>query len=213
VYGDGEYDLGQVGREYLPGDELPALPCLVNRILGHPKDATYTPMFFPKVQAAYGKGSKWGKKAMKAMFEAGESGFTAIVILIDRDGDSDAERVAPIREARNATLGVAVPCAVGQAVEAFDAWMIVDGNAIRAAGGDAANTHTKPETLAGKEGSGRHPKDWAIRILKGKDELAGKYAVVAAQVDMGLLERCCPDGFRPFAADVKKYLGPLVVAG
>ncbi|MCY2927627.1 MAG: hypothetical protein NT031_19740, partial [Planctomycetota bacterium] len=153
---------------------------------------------------------KWGKKAKKAIFDASESGYAAIVILIDRDGDSDAERIVPIREARDATWGTGVPCAVGQAVEAFDAWMIADGKAIKEAGGDAARQHPMPENLAGKDGSKHHPKAWAMDILGGKESLADKYAVIAAKARLDILAACCPKGFAPFAEDVKERIRPVV---
>ena len=101
-------------------------------------------------------------------------------------------------------------CAVGAAVETFDAWMIVDGRAIGRAGGDGSNSHPEPENLDGKPDRPDHPKTWALRILGGEDAgLSRKYACVARELSLEQLERGCPRGFCPFARELEERVKPL----
>ncbi len=96
------------------------------------------------------------------------------------------------------------------AVEAFDAWMIADGNAVSAAGGDGSRSHPDPEKLSGKEGTGSHPKDRAAEIFGGHAKLTEAYMAVADNVDLEVLAKACPRGFEPFAEDVREKIRPAV---
>ncbi len=211
VYGDGRHELGRdLGRELSP-DSLPALPELVHRLLRSPSHLTYTPKSFPAVPPVHGRGQKYARKAQQAIREAGRLQFAAVAILIDRDRQPDAKRIAPLRDGRDAMMyGGFPPCAVGMAVETFDAWMIADGKAAEAAGGDPAKSHPSPESLDGREGSGRHPKDVAAEVFGSAKGFGGKYAVAAASVDLRGLEKACPKGFKPFADEVRERIGPVV---
>ena len=211
IYGDGRHELGRnLGRELSP-DSLPALPELVHRLLRSPSHLTYTPKSFPAVPPVHGRGRKYARKAQRAIREAGRLQFAAAAILIDRDRQPDAKRIVPLREGRDALMYGGFPaCAVGMAVEAFDAWMIADAKAAEAAGGDPAKSHPSPESLDGREGSGKHPKDVAAEVFGSAKGLGGKYAVVAANVDLSRLEEACPKGFKPFADEVRGRIGPVV---
>ncbi|RPI63996.1 MAG: hypothetical protein EHM48_01545 [Planctomycetaceae bacterium] len=133
--------------------------------------------------------------------------YNAIVILTDRDGDKKSQRLDNIRRGRD-EMGYEYPrSAVGQAVEAFDAWMVVDGNALQAAGATGKQSHTDPETLDGKNDD-RDPKVLAMKYLGGSDGLGKKYAAIAAALDIELLDKCCPKGFRPFGKEVKENIAP-----
>ena len=213
VYGDGRHELGRdLGRELSP-DSLPALPEFVHRLLRSPSHLTYTPKSFAAVPPVHARGHKYARKAQQAIRQAGRLQFAAAAILIDRDRQPDAKRILPLREGRDAmSYSGFPPCAVGMAVEAFDAWMIADSKAVQAAGGDSAMTHPSPESLEGKEGTGKHPKDVAAEVFGSKKALGGKYAVVAAKVDLSRLEEACPKGFRPFAAEVCERIGPVVAS-
>jgi len=214
VYGDGEYELGEPNQEYASGDDLPALPRLIHRLLGQPEDVSYTPLLFRKVRGGKGKEGKWEKKAKRAILDAERRRFQAVVIVVDRDRQPSRERLDPLKRARDQMSAEGpAPCAVGLAVETFDAWMIADGKAIEKAGGDPSRSHPDPEKLSGKEGSGDHPKERAYEILGPPNVLGGKYAVVAAAADLQFLEQRCSKGFKPFAADVRRCLKPVVPGG
>lgn len=211
VYGDGAYDLGPDLGEDVPARRAYALPRLIHRLLREPPAVTYTAKRFPRIPPVHGRGHKYARKAMSAIRQARQGGYQAAAIVIDRDRQRTSRKLVPLRAGRDQLEHQGFPpCAVGMAVEAFDAWMIADGSAVRAADGDPAQSHPSPEALSGKEGTGGHPKDLAIRAFGGKRELAANYAEIARHVDLALLERACPQGFAPFAEEVRGRVGPVV---
>lgn len=213
VFGDGKHELGGQLDRALSSADLSALPKLIQRLVREPEDVSFTCRYFRHVQVhkEKGIGHRYTKKVKRAILRAKLDGFDAVAILIDRDRKPDAERIAALQAGRDALDGLGYPpCAVGAAVEAFDAWMICDTEAIRAAGGDGSKAHANPESLDGKEGTGRHPKDHAARIFGGGGRLGEKYAAVVANADLERLKKTCPKGFQPFAAEVESRLGSVV---
>ena len=211
VLGDGPNEIAREWDHLLESGQLPALPRLVHRLLGEPARAKYELRLFRRIEHVRGKGDVWRKKAEAAIALARERGFDALVIVIDRDRQSRGGKCRPVSDGRDgmAHLGYP-PCAVGCAIETFDAWMIADGSAVGAADGDAARSHPDPESLDQEEGTGRHPKDRAIELFGSAGALTAAYAQVAAHVDLNLLEKLCPRGFAPFAAEVWERIGPVV---
>ncbi|MDY7010775.1 MAG: DUF4276 family protein [Planctomycetota bacterium] len=205
VFGDGRHELGDRLDQSLTPDQLPALPRLVHRLLKEPTGTTYTCRYSKDVPRIHGRRHRYAKKAIWAIVEASRNDFDAVVIVIDRDRRVEKETIQPLREGRDScSISGKIPCAVGCAVETFDAWMIADGNAIKHAGG--VGNHKNPESLYGKEGKGKHPKDIAANIFDGKRGLSKKYAIVAENVDLLSLEKTCPKGFKPFANDVREKI-------
>jgi hypothetical protein len=154
-------------------------------------------------------GSDWGKKVYSAIWHAanGSDGqaFDAVVMLVDRDGPKNDRRLSDMQQGRREYGESRFPCALGVAVEAFDAWMIADSKGIAAAGGDGTKSHTKPEDP-------RLPKDAADAIFgtHGGTGLGPKYAIVAEKADLARLEKACPKGFAPFADEVRERIAPVV---
>lgn len=211
VLGDGANELGREFGRLLSADHLPALPRIVHRLLGEPGNVLYEPGVFRQVEHGRGKGKAFEKKTKAAILLAKHNGHHAVVIVRDRDRSPSAEKVDPIIRKRDSMIRPDLPpCAVGCAIETFDAWMIADGRAVHAAGGDPGKTHRSPESLDGKEGTGRHPKDVAAEVFGSKKGLGDKYAVVAANADLPLLVKTCPQGFKPFADEVRERIGPVV---
>jgi hypothetical protein len=211
VLGDGPNEVAREWQLLLSAEELPALPRLVHRLLQEPGSVSYGMGLFRRSVHGRGKGDVWQRKTEAAVRFAQEHGFDAVVILVDRDRQSMAVKFAPLAAGREVAdrLG-GVPCAIGCAIETFDAWMIVDGKAVGGAGGDASRSHPGPEGLDGDEGTGRHPKDRAIELFGRRDALTGAYAKVAGCVDLELLMRRCPKGFAPFAEEVRQRIAPVV---
>ena len=212
VLGEGAHELGHRLNEPLSVEDLLALPSLIERLLNSPKTACYECRPFRLVgRARGGRARSYKRKVMNAIEQASIKGFAAVVILIDRDRQPDKDRIGALAAGRDSVLRAgSPPCAVGTAVETFDAWMIADGKAIGGAGGDQSRSHPSPEKLDGREQSGRHPKDVVERIFGGRAGLARKYAIVAAEMDLALLEKCCPNGFRPFAEEIRRWVEPAV---
>lgn len=232
VFGEGSNELGkpdQWGR-WLPAGDLGALPRIVDRLMNNPKDVKYAAEKFKKniphtaiktdeipedANIPTRIRHKLARKVRHAVLQAKAKGCRAVVILIDRDTEPDSERIALLKEGRGslATYVGYPACAVGCAVETFDAWMIADGKAIGKAGGDSSNSHPEPEKLRGKKETSRdHPKNRAAEIfgVNVKNIPSSKYATVALHVDLELLEKACPKGFKPFADEVRDKILPVI---
>ncbi|MBN1942655.1 MAG: DUF4276 family protein [Phycisphaerae bacterium] len=207
---EGKHESGsQTGVALQPEGELPALPRLIHRVLAEPSAVEYTCTPFSKVRHVPGKGHKWGRKVKRLILLAKADEYDAVVVLIDRDRKKNQDRLEPLKQARDEMMILFQSCAVGTAIETFDAWMICDENAIENADGDKSHCHTTPESLAGKEGSGKHPKDRAARIFGSGKGLANHYQTIAEHIDMNRLAERCPDGFAPFRKDVESRIVPL----
>jgi hypothetical protein len=188
---------------------LPGLPMLVHRLLNKPPAMKYAGASFIAVKHIHGPGRTNAKKTIAAVLRARRAGFSGAVILIDRHGYRDTARIGALRSGRDLLEPQdSLPCAVGCAVEAFDAWMVVDRQAVVEADGLPEHCSDHPESLA-------NPKRVADRVFgtSGGAGLGPKYARVAACADLDLLKRACPQGFAPFAEEVERRIAPLVPRG
>ncbi len=217
IFGEGPHE---IGREYekclTTEDGLPALPRLVDRLLGSPEGVSYRCFQLKRVRHVHHGRSRSGlaRKATEAIrLAAAEEDCVGAVIAVDRDRERDAVRIGQLREGRDAAASLTpIPAAVGAPVETFDAWMIADAKAMRAAGTGEEAPHPNPEGLNQKEGTGgNHPKDYAGSQFGGKQGLGAKYAVIAHEADLEQLRRVCRRGFAPFAREVCDRIGPVVV--
>ena len=226
VMGEGPHELGPVPPDAdrkawaLEQGRLPALPLLVSRLLqrsagvayfarqtGRKKQHVHRNLRKRTPPALSGR----AKRVLWAIRAASRDEFDALAYVVDRDRADGEASVADLNEGREAAgAGAAVPCALGVAVETFDAWMICDAEAIDKAGGKPGKAHANPESLDRKEGSGNHPKDVADAIFDTRrgTGLGPNYAAVAEHVDLPGLERACPQGFGPFAEEVRERIGP-----
>jgi len=216
VLADGDHELGHRKCIQLSADsDLPALPRLVHRLLGTPAIASFRCEPFSRSGHVHPRRNRWpdgprprfkhARNVITAIARAQSKGADAVVVLVDRDRKPDAERGDSLRAGRDrAPTRFAMPCAVGQAVEAFDAWMIADAGAVSDAGGDAGKTVDRPE----KEHTPKRVAD-DVFGTRGGTGLGPRYAAVANKVDLEHLARCCPEGFAPFAADVRERIAPI----
>jgi hypothetical protein len=208
---EGRHELADCPEGYVSAEALPPLAILVHRMTGMDGTIRFCCRRGKSIRNVHrGKmSSGWGKKVYSAMWCAtngmeGET-FDAVVVVVDRDGPRNAERLAEMQQGRNEYGDSSFPCALGVAVEAFDAWMIADPQGIAAAGGDATKTHANPEET-------RQPKDAADAIFgtRGGTGLGPKYATVAREANIANLEKSCPQGFAPFADEVRRRIAPVV---
>jgi hypothetical protein len=220
VLGEGPHEIGRKLDQVLSNDELPALPILVRRILGDGRSVSFECRSFKNETKARVKdmvttrvGARAGAISRKVAqaIQMAKRQFDAVVVVIDRDRKLDSEKIAALREGRNsaATKPRCPTCAVGTPVETFDAWMIADSKAVQKAEGNPDHCHPTPEGLAGKEGSGNHPKDRAAKVFGSSDRLGEKYRMVAEEVDLKQLQNSCPEGFKPFADEIRSRIAPL----
>lgn len=94
----------------------------------------------------HGTGRGYFKKAIGWMREARKRGFGAVILLVDRD--QVGERLNEITDAQNHTSICDIPRALGVAVEAFDAWMLADQQALSGVLGVNIQTQPDPESIA-----------------------------------------------------------------
>ncbi|MCK4623700.1 MAG: hypothetical protein KAV00_00175 [Phycisphaerae bacterium] len=122
VFGDGRHELGDQLDQPLAHNQLPALPRLVHRLLKEPTRTTYTCRYSKDVPRIHGRMHRYAKKVIWAIVEASRNDFDAVVIVIDRDRRAEKETIQPLREGRDScSISGRPPCAVGCAVETFDA--------------------------------------------------------------------------------------------
>ena len=205
VVGEGNNEIGpfdEWGQERAGPGKSP-LANLVDRILGD-GDRTYCCKSFKDAtfRAHGAKTRGLMKRAEKVIFHARRNGFDGCVILIDKDRNTTNDTLRPLEQASE---NLADRCAVGVAVETFDAWMICDPNAVKAMGGDKSHCHPQPERLQGTEASGNHPKSHAKRCFPGMG-LTDAYCLVATKIDLDHLKKQCPQGFGAFEKEVRQQL-------
>ena len=213
VISEGRHEIGKKRWVKLEDDDLPALPALLGNMLDPGRCEFECGEWRSIGKARGGRGTIYSRKVKQAITIAKQKGFDAVVIVIDRDRESDRDRIMQLRKGRdeiqqNSTIFA--PCAVGTAVETFDSWMICDENAVAHADGEKSKCHQNPESLDGKENTGKHPKNCAAQIFGPGEGLAQKYAVVARHIDLGLLGNRCSGGFAPFAKEIKERIAPVV---
>ena len=207
VVGDGMYDVGECRNQVIDGPDLPALPEIIQKLLPRSKDVQFVCSTIKEIRTRQsgGAGPLNKKKVIAAVLQASRHKADAVVFVIDRDGDR--QRMQELNAGRREISPQDfLPIALGMAVETFDAWMIADAGALRHVEGcERAEAHPSPESLDGGRGTQQHPKDYAIRQV-GADRLWDKYACIAKFIDIAHLERVCPQGFQPFANEVRSNL-------
>ncbi len=121
--------------------------------------------------------------------------FDAIVLLVDRDGEADREDEISEAQDYNDQGKLQFPRAMGAAVEAFDAWIFADEQALSKVLGVTIHTQPEPESIP-------NPKEHLNKLVKGatgKTADAKLYANVAHTIKVDRLKKQCPKGFGEFA--------------
>src|SRR5262249_16829566 len=138
----------------------------------------------PRGNPLPGKGGGHFKLALRAMFHARRNGFDALVLVTD--ADRRHERITEFDEAPQRDR-VAIPRALGIAVEAFDAWILADHQALSQVLGADVPLQRLPEELTGAKGSARHPKQVCRALMQRHawaDSQAAFHQAVCACLDL-----------------------------
>lgn len=101
VLGDGPDEVGRDWEHVLDPGSLPALPRLVDRLLGSPGSVMYECRLFRRVQHTRGKGPAATKKVIAAVTIARQKGFHAVVVLVDRDRKKTSDKLEPLNAGRD----------------------------------------------------------------------------------------------------------------
>jgi hypothetical protein len=165
---------------------------------------------------AHAKGKKGlAEKVRASIREAVRRGCDGAVVVVDRDGTgSNGAKLARMRQGREEarSAGEGVPTALGVAIETMEAWLLSDERALSEVCGATVPKQPNPEGLAGTKGSPNHPKTRLAGILFAVGEIGSNKAQVAARADLDVMEKRCPHGFKPFAEEVRRELGPLLAS-
>jgi hypothetical protein len=184
-----------------------ALRALVARVL--PAETTFEWLDvhdLPRGNTITGKGKGHLKLALKAMKHAIDCGFDALILVTDADRQQD--RIAQF-DAAQQSIRFPIPRALGIPVEAFDAWILADHQAMSNVLKAEVSLLPLPENYAGPKGSPRHPKQ-VCRALMRQHAWDGSpaefYEAVCACADLDVIADRCPRGFQPFLARVRDLL-------
>jgi hypothetical protein len=180
--------------------EQSALEAIVGRFVGVDLSIDSERVSRNDIHAHHGKGSGYFKRAVRWLLEAQHLGVDALVLVIDQDGDLDRNK--QIEEAQQSEWGVERR-ALGVAIRTFDARMLADEKALSGVLNRAVNLQRNPESI-------KNPKKTAASLLAGSQvSLAQRdlYAQVVQKLDLQVLEKRCPRGFRPFAERLRGIVG------
>lgn len=137
-------------------------------------------------------------------------GCTAVIVVVDRDRTRPGLRLAALKAwrtyAEQEGEALSMKTALGVAVETVEAWLIADETALNTALDlhPRAVTAPAPEQLNGAPGTDKHPKTYLRSLLARKRrEVRWPYDAIAEQARLDVLAARCPEGFAPFAAEVK----------
>jgi hypothetical protein len=137
----------------------------------------------------------------------------AVVAVVDRDSEKYHGRIDDLNEGRAFLQKKGKPCAVGMAIEEIEAWLLADEKALRSAlGDDSIQRQPDPEGLSSRdEQSDQNPKRRLARLMEqalgsavSRSEVPDYFSRIAQDSDIQQLETRCPEGFCPFAAQVRE---------
>jgi hypothetical protein len=143
-------------------------------------------------------------------------GCTGTIAVVDRDGPNGAARIDDLQNGRSrshANDSAVHPIAVGMAVESIEAWTLGDPQAIANVLGVSVDQvrqiyrESKVEEFHEQSGKSEfRPKEILKQVTDLKHRLPDvAFRVdVANQTDLAILESNCPNGFAPFAEDVRR---------
>jgi hypothetical protein len=187
-----------------------ALQALVSRVLPSAVFDWLDVHDLPRGNLFPGKGGGHLKLAWKAMLHATRNGFDALILVTDADGRH--ERITEFDEGQQSDR-FPIPRALGIAVEAFDAWVLADHQAMSQALERTVPLQPLPENFTGGKGSPRHPKQ-VCRALLEQHSWGGTqaefYATVCRCAELAVLAERCPRGFQPFLQRLNRLQQDLV---
>jgi len=164
-------------------------------------------------QFLQGKGL-W-QKVWFAKREARYHGSAGAVFVMDSEGGpkESADKRKQLEKGRDHELPD-FPMAVGVAHPCIEAWLLADGKAIQKAFAlpQVPQVPPEPEEFpAPCRDKGSNPKALLARAAGLQRLLSAeeKDGIARAMNDMDLVCERCPEGFAPFAAEVKTHIRPL----
>lgn len=156
-------------------------------------------------------GQGYAGKIRAAMTQADIEAFDGLVFVMDRD--CVPERLSELRSGIQAgrEAGVPIPTVLGLCVETVEAWLLGDPAAVaEILEIPKDQIPLNPESFAGKENSGQHPKDVMTVLMDQSPKRAPDptqvYGDIASVADLETVAKACPKGFAPFRKALEELL-------
>lgn len=138
----------------------------------------------------------------------------AIVVVVDRDGERNFDRIEELQKGRDELLATRKPCAVGVAIEMIEAWLLADEQALTQVLGTTVPRQSDPESLSSRdEQSEQNPRGRLLHLIentRGKLTTTGDFAALCAEIanaaSIAVIETRCKEGFEPFARQVREMV-------
>ncbi|MFO0952441.1 MAG: DUF4276 family protein [Isosphaeraceae bacterium] len=210
VTGEGATDVGKTERnpkaKGLP--DRGVVPPLLSALCGRPENLRVRCQ--PLAQLQHGN---LQRKVRFAKEKAYYNKAHAAVFVVDTEGDAPRKVLAQLRAGRDEKLAE-FPMAVGVAHPCIEAWLLADADAIR--GATRRDTELdlppEPESLpAPRRDRSRNPKTELARLAGEIERTPARVATEIARSirELSRVEASCPEGFAPFAEEVRSRIAPL----
>ena len=221
---EGVTDLGRIDPQGLFRTES-TLPQLLRKLIrdsAADKEIEFFskrgPRLFPKKDRRIGRSQHGFANRLVSILGLKEGREAdAIVMVVDRDGVRNKDRIVELNKGRETLRQAKKPCAVGVAIEMIEAWLLADEIALRTALEEPTiQRQPDPEGLDSRdEQSDNNPKGRLERLMKKaigreipRSEFPDRYADIAQAVDIQVLENRCSKGFQPFAMQIRELVAP-----
>jgi hypothetical protein len=146
-------------------------------------------------------------------------GHSALVVLMDDRHEDNKPILEKLQKGRaEAELdGNYLPTALGTAIKEIEAWILADDHARPFGLGEQCGRYPLPdlpEQIADPKSKFLEWQGQHCAALKRQgqqdapDEMACKEAIIN-QIDIAQLTKLCPQGFKPFLAEIKQHILPL----
>lgn len=218
-FGEGNHDIGFAGESWSqPRPATGVVPALARRICPA-IDPSSIALPLREI-SRFSPGARRGYEAKVAaaiVVSARRFGCSGTICVADRDGDP--ERLGAMKRGKDrglGALGAPHTAAVGIAVESIEAWTLGAQKALsEELGVPLARIRDKMpkkhvEALRKTSGIPEHrPKPLVehLAALGGRSDGTGLRSAVAERTDVADLCAACPEGFAPFAEEVRRAFG------
>jgi hypothetical protein len=212
VIGEGKTDVGALktaGRIEAEQPTSGIVPVLLHNLCGRPTEMRVIRRSFADLQRKGGL----DRKVLYAKVQAFYSGRDGVVFVVDTEGKKPDRKRKEMAEGRDEKL-TDYPMAIGVAHPCIEAWLLADAPAIARGLGlsNVPQVPQEPEALpAPWKRSGNDLKIELARCAGQNNPLSSSDTtkIASAIEDPSVIERNCPLGFGPFAAEVRERIRPL----
>ena len=218
--GEGDHDIGPQEHGAGPRTARGVVPTLSRKVVPSIDEGCKALAWreLPRFEASARKKGFAAKVAAAVLVSSRRFDCEATVCVADRD--RDAGRLALMAEGKDRArqlVGDSHRIACGVAIESVEAWTLGAREAIAEELGlepeAVRNEYPKAdvESLHEKSGRPKHrPKALLEQIaqLKGRSDSSEFREAVAARTDVDALMKACPQGFKPFAEELRTAFSP-----